>query len=428
MMIDLSWGQAEEWSWIREMNREPERWVVVGDVLPQGTKSKDELAMHIRELCADFELQRWVLVQTRSGMAGLQAGSFPIPVTDTTLRGSRDWAVRVIHNRFTVGSWRIQLDAAPVQFFTYEREDGIYSAVIAASHMFADAAGLKAFTQQLSRRIANTSQAGRTMQILPLSSVLEHENRRLHSRRSKLNAQQSASSLLEYESYWSGFEWERLRVREKGTAIYSLPISRTSRLINSNPTSILLMCIGAAWRECIRAPKDLRVPMSLLHRRASPVPGAAYMGPGNVNLTLPATELQLPVLSGVFASKLWRTLLNEARASEHHPLDFDSNLNLDRARSLRARSLRLNVRRNANELGRASSGEVLEVQGASFELEIVPEVARAFVDLSFADEWISLRWDLPRAREPRDATKSFGGVLNSLLENLVGRSTEARID
>lgn len=393
--LGMSHGQNQQWTWMHVMNREPGRWVVVGDLLQAGAETWVAVEEPLRELLAEYELDSWVLEPCSTGSPRLRRTTFDIPVEWTGLRGKPQWAVHVVHTKFTNGAARIDVRRQPIRLFGYTRDDGRVSVVAAISHLFADGAGLKGLARELSSRV-HLGQPPR--KVASLAEVLAAQSGSIGR-----TDPTPTTEMNRFERYYASAIWSSLSVRESGEVVFMHPdgASLLERGTMS-ATGNIVAALGMAWRRCIDVSEQLAVPMTLLHRHASPIAARPYMGPGDVSVLTdaPSTKTFTPAT----LSSIWRSLINQSRSVDHsaaHPGTPEWTLEQDRYK----RTLRLNVRAAAGELSRDEPR-----RGLRYKSSEAPDEQRAYADVLFSESFMRIRWDLPRAKAACSPSDTFGQV------------------
>lgn len=392
MTTTMLWGQTQQLTWMHEMRRDVSRWVVVGDVVETGSSTRESLEHELTQLLSDFQLDCWVMDVDGTGSGGLRRTKSNIAIEWTQLVGSRHWAVHVIHSRFLVGTEHVDVAIQPVRLFGYTRDDGRFSVIAAISHLFADGAGLKGLARALSNRMQC-----RPVQVVSLSDVLSAQSEA--RRRDRKSPQLETDT---FKVYYESSQWSDLAVRERGELVFH-PTDEDQRGLGQSLTASgsVLAALGIAWRGCITAQPNMSVPMTVLHRQASPIPGRPYMGPGDLNVVLAAPSCRSVTVAS--AAAIWRSLVTATRRLDGEPPpEFGTpQWKFDQHRL--ARTLRLNVHANVSELARDLGGARCSVETLKYT-----DAKRAFADVTFAGDVVRVKWDLPRAQSAPTLENTFG--------------------
>lgn len=398
---ELSWGQVQQWTWINAMRRDTSRWVVVGDVLDSGADSRSALDLALHGLLAEYELDQWTIARWGAGQARLRRSRFHVPVEWTNLMGSPVWAVHVIHSRFRLGRYEIDVYGKPIRLFGYTREDGRYSVVAAISHLFADGIGLKGFSRALADRVAGRQDRS------PVTGLSELLSAQQAARRAQRTGATVSSD--RFETYFQSFDWDGLAMREKGELVLRLDkggIFGDVQPMTAAGTAVA--ALGSAWRQCIAADTDSDIPLTLLHRIPSPLGGRPYMGPGDLNVLLaspsPGTDISAE------GANVWRSLVAQSRKlATDPPPDPDTTAWTVEQYRFR-RTLRLNVRANASELAREPGADRFAVHSSRSGPD-----ARAVADVAFTRHVLTMKWDIPRAVVAQGREETFGQLTMAAL-------------
>ncbi|MFG3294205.1 hypothetical protein ACGF3G_36070 [Streptomyces sp. NPDC048179] len=395
LAMEMSWGQAQQWHWINDMQRDPGRWAVIGDVVASGCESQTALEDALRVLLADYELDLWAVAEAPAGEARLWQSPREVPVEWTDLRGSPAWAVHLIHTRFIHGYYEIDVHKAPIRLFGYTRQDGRFSVVAAISHVFADGAGLKGFARVLSDRLA-----GRQVPVASLSDVVLAQ--RAVRRRTAAPAAEVSDG---FDTYHASDHWDRLQARESGELVFRAEKGSSvadSRAMTTSGT--MVAALGCVWRTCLGADANAKVPLTLLHRLPSPITGRAYMGPGDVNILLSAPGPEADIVEE--GAHVWRSVVTQSRKLLTDP-PLEAGTEPWRAEQERfQRMLRLNVRANASELARKPASDRFSVHTS---LNNGP--CRALAEVAFTPQVVSISWDIPRVAAAQGEAETFGQLV-----------------
>ncbi|MFD0343956.1 hypothetical protein ACFVH0_35705 [Streptomyces sp. NPDC127117] len=362
---------------------------------------REVLEREMRALLAEYELDSWVMAGNRKYDAALSRTRIDVPIEWTNLQGSRQWAVHVIHSRFLLGSYEVDVHARPIRLFGYAREDGRFAVVAAISHLFADGAGLKGFARALSSRMEPRTTPVR---VAALSDVLAAQDE-IRSRQPR----QVEFVSDQFATYYETFDWDRLGVRETGELVFR-PKDGDILALRRSMTAVgdVLAALGAAWRHCILAASDSKIPMTVLHRHPSPTPARPYMGPGDINVVLDAPDPRTDRAGA--GANVWRYLISQTRLLDTDPPPEIGSPRWNLEQDRYSRTLRLNVRANVSELARDPGTSRFIVRSTR-----TAERKRAFADVAFTRRVLKVRWDIPRTAEAHTHQDTFGQLTLSAL-------------